>query len=544
MSSKDSQDLFDLYLKNIEQFRRQETYKWDALVCFQENWDLDAPDLRDMIERACAKTGNLLAGAKWYPRDMLKIFAQENPDRTRAALRDLLDGSDELKSRLSKFESAMDTLLKEHNQLAASRGESLAKNHFQDPRSMSIYLGLAHPGRYYLYKASMYKSLAKSTGRAVVPNKFDRVVAYQRLCDKVLHVLKSSYPSIIATSDKLLTPQQRKADPEHHLLVQDIAHFCEEWESSKAGDTLPLTFGEQQEPEDSRELNDRLVAPYGRKDFLSNVYMSGDRYDELVALLKRKHNIILQGAPGTGKTYAARRLAWVMMGERDDSRVQMVQFHQSYSYEDFVIGYRPDGRGGFEAREGAFLSFCRKAAAEPDKKWFFLIDEINRGNVSRIFGEMLMLIEGDHRGDEASLALDGSTATVPANVYVVGMMNTADRSLALIDYALRRRFGFFDMVPAFDNPTFQKDLKSHGSEKIIRLAGAVEKLNGKIAKDPALGPGFEIGHSYFSLGSTEDGDAAARSIVEYDLAPTLREYWYDDNARADREIALLRDAIK
>ena len=173
-----------------------------------------------------------------------------------------------------------------------------------------------------------------------------------------------------------------------------------------------------------------------------------------------------------------------------------------------------------------------------------MIDEINRGNVSRIFGEMLMLIEGDHRGEEISLSLDGSRASVPSNVYVIGMMNTADRSLALIDYALRRRFGFFEMVPAFSNHHFVRDLASTHSEKLTELAQAVDRLNGRIAKDPVLGPGFELGHSYFHLDAGDDGDLVARSIVEHDLAPTLHEYWYDDSERAEHEITLLRDIVK
>ena len=186
------------------------------------------------------------------------------------------------------------------------------------------------------------------------------------------------------------------------------------------------------------------IDAYTKSDFLDEVYMTEKRYENLVAVLRNKKNIILQGAPGVGKTFAARRLAWSMMGEKDDSRIEFVQFHQNYSYEDFMMGYKPV-EDGFELKYGIFYRFCQKAANQPDKEFFFIIDEINRGNMSKIFGELLMLIEKDYRGTKATLAYNGLSFSVPKNLYIIGMMNTADRSLAMIDYALRRRFSFFEV---------------------------------------------------------------------------------------------------
>ena len=266
---------------------------------------------------------------------------------------------------------------------------------------------------------------------------------------------------------------------------------------------------------------------YTKADFLHDVFLSEQRYDVLVSLLRRKKNVILQGAPGVGKTYAAKRLAYSMMGQADSSRVEFVQFHQNYSYEDFMLGYRPDG-SGFKLTEGVFYRFCQKASNDPDREYFFLIDEINRGNLSKIFGELMMLIEGDHRGEKITLAYNGLPFYVPENLYIIGMMNTADRSLAMIDYALRRRFSFFEMEPAFTSEGFLKYQAALDNETFNALVEQIKALNREITADASLGSGFRIGHSYFCL-----ADPAActtdwmRSVVEFDLLPTLAEYWFD-----------------
>ena len=206
---------------------------------------------------------------------------------------------------------------------------------------------------------------------------------------------------------------------------------------------------------------------YTKENFLSDVYISESEYDTITALLKRKKNIILQGAPGVGKTFCAKRLAWSVIGEKNNDLIKIVQFHQSYSYEDFIMGYRPNDEGGFDLTEGAFIPFCEKARNDSAHNYFFIIDEINRGNLSKIFGELLMLIESDKRGKENTINLvyGNKPFYIPDNLYLIGMMNTADRSLALIDYALRRRFAFFEMKPAFDSDGFRKYQESLSNKK-------------------------------------------------------------------------------
>ena len=270
------------------------------------------------------------------------------------------------------------------------------------------------------------------------------------------------------------------------------------------------------------------IEKYGRDDFLKEVYMSGSQYDSLVSLLKNKSNLILQGAPGVGKTFAAKRLAYSMMGEKDESRIEFVQFHQNYSYEDFMMGYKPT-ETGFELKYGIFYRFCMIAANHPEKEYFFIIDEINRGNMSKIFGELLMLIEKDYRGTKTTLAYNGMSFSVPKNLYIIGMMNTADRSLAMIDYALRRRFSFFTMVPGFNSKGFKDYQSSLASSTFDHLVDEVKNLNKAISNDKSLGAGFCIGHSYFCGHTAEENDSWIKEIVDYDIIPMLNEYWFDDS---------------
>lgn len=310
-----------------------------------------------------------------------------------------------------------------------------------------------------------------------------------------------------------------------------------EYFQNPQGSLFKLTRGEYDFIVDMiREENPVAVTTsidaYTKSDFLDDVYMTEKRYENLVAVLQNKKNIILQGAPGVGKTFAARRLAWSIMGEKDDSRIEFVQFHQNYSYEDFMMGYKPVEEG-FELKYGIFYRFCQKAANQPDKDFFFIIDEINRGNMSKIFGELLMLIEKDYRGTKATLAYNGLAFSVPQNLYIIGMMNTADRSLAMIDYALRRRFSFFEVEPGFDSDGFIQYQNSLNSETLNELISKIKDLNREISLDKSLGKGFCIGHSYF-CGRDVCTEEWLHSIVDYDILPMLREYWFDDANKLQR----------
>lgn len=282
------------------------------------------------------------------------------------------------------------------------------------------------------------------------------------------------------------------------------------------------------------------IQPYTKQDFLNDVFLTSDEYDELVGLLEHKKNLILKGAPGVGKSYAAKRLAYSVIGSIDNERVQTVQFHQSYSYEDFVIGFRPNDTGGFYLQPGPFYDFCKKAEEHEKDKYFFIIDEINRGNLSKIFGELMLLLESDKRGNENSINLlyKNEPFSVPENVYIIGMMNTADRSLAMIDYALRRRFVFYTMEPAFEKDSFKAFTANYSANNFDKVINLIIALNADIASDVALGKGFRIGHSYFCSNDIDDNKLAG--IVKYEIIPQLYEYWFDDESKAkDWESRLL-----
>lgn len=827
------------YKEHVAEIRPDEIYKWKGTACFQAHWDLDAPNFPEMLEAALAQSDNLLAGGMYFPRRMLIELAEFDAASVRTALVELLDSTDFLRDRMEAFASTMEDVNTRRNSELETQGQSSAKNTYQDPHAMSVYLAFAHPDMYYLYKASTYWDFAKMVGVSTPADKYDRAIAFFELLDSLTEWLTSTHPEVLELSDSLLDDDLRAVDPKHHILMQDIVFYAsyymkkgkekqgrqepsekchrvwmyapgenavawkefvdneimglgwdklgdlasyqsqdeiaqklqaiEDTDSSKKNDSLacwqfqnemsvgdivyakngiheivgrgivasdaryddtrqrfthirdvqwdkighwdannislptktltdwtefedevakletllgkddssltakapkdtsPTTshprywflvaspkiwsfsdiqVGEEQsytiynkngnprrvhknfleaksgdvvvgyeatpvkkivalcevsrkndesvyfkkvcdiaDPVPYEDLKDdellaqmeymrnsngslfRLTddefeeieslidddAPtaadpkpneqYIDADFLNDVYLGPDELGKLQTLLRRKKNVILQGAPGTGKTFAAKRLAWCMMGEKDASRIQMVQFHQNMTYDDFVYGYRPDDNGGFTTVPGTFVEFCRRATAHPDQDYFFIIDEINRANISKVFGELLMLIEADHRGDRLTLPVSGESFSVPANVYLIGMMNTADRGLALIDYALRRRFAFYEMQPALDNPRFAERIQALG-DPLPALVHAVEKLNRDIENDPALGRGFRIGHSYFCLGAGVDPVAAAESIVEFELVPLIEEYWFDDPDKAAKETLLIEDALK
>lgn len=286
---------------------------------------------------------------------------------------------------------------------------------------------------------------------------------------------------------------------------------------------------------------------YTEKEFLMESFINTSEYESLRERLLNKKNIIIQGTPGVGKTFLSKKLAYSIIGESNNKYIEMVQFHQNYSYEDFIMGYRPNSRGSFELNHGIFYSFCEKAKMDAEHKYFMIIDEINRGNLSKIFGELLLLIEKDKRGKENSIPLlyDSSKRFyVPENLYIIGLMNTADRSLAFMDYALRRRFSFIEIKPQFDSQKFINYVKNCRESKFLfNVLKTIENINNAILNDENLGKNFLIGHSYFcNLYNATKKDI--KNIIYFDIIPLIEEYWVNNSDKFDEYKNELLDVIK
>lgn len=519
--------LLSRYKVSFDSNWEREKYKWKAIKVFQDNWDNEADDFHGMLKKALSETYNLLASTSRLPRKMILRYAELFPEDVREMFRNLFDESLSLSSRIKTF-------IKKANSFKLPErtvdGKSLQS--YQDENAVTTYLWLRYPDKYFIYKYAEASLIADSLGcplrikKGLGTNNVRRSIA---LFNLIRGKMQEDTEINALLNGKIQSEPELYPDPEFVTLASDLGHFLSVEGKSKKGIKMSPSRGSDSSArsEDEPQLLDSIVDKpvYDFSSDPGKPFITEEVFNSYVELLRRKKNVILQGPPGVGKTFIASRIAFGVLGVKDEKRIKVIQFHQSYSYEDFVLGYKPSGNT-FKLKPGIFYKLCEEVKRTGEAH-VLIIDEINRGNMSKIFGELLMLIEKQYRGKDIDLPYSDEEYNkpfyVPENLYIIGMMNTADRSLAVIDYALRRRFGFIDLRPSFDLKAFKDYQKGLDNPHFDALIEIVKEINKE------LGNGFEIGHSFFcNLEKASCTVERLRSIVNYDILPTLREYWFDD----------------
>ncbi|MGM0561148.1 MAG: AAA family ATPase [Pseudomonadota bacterium] len=328
------------------------------------------------------------------------------------------------------------------------------------------------------------------------------------------------------------------AEQDYEYWTTKVPYFARRYGKEASSDIADFLI-EAGTAEDDEEES---LPTYGIENIIKEgCFFSRPVLEQALTRVQRKKNLILQGPPGTGKTWLAKKLAYALIGSKDRSvtreRLRVVQFHPSLSYEDFVRGWRPAGDGRLSLVDGVFLETLQAAAAEPDRPFVLLIEEINRGNPAQVFGEMLTLLEDSKRNAESAIELayrreDGERIYIPQNLHVIGTMNIADRSLALVDLALRRRFAFVTLEPQLNEAwkSWCVDRCGLPEDAVAWIDGRMAALNDEIAKDRALGPQYKVGHSYVTPieeDAVRDPANWFREVVETEIIPLLEEYWFD-----------------
>ena len=474
----------------------------------------DVQSLRDQLNRNSATGGSVL-GANRTPS-----APAQNADATTA----LLERVARLEDDLRQLRGQNDELANNQKRMSedfAKQIDDLKYKNFQEAKAGDLVIGyVTSPQREVVAVCKISKGIHQTDeGEAIEIEKLEQLtnpIAYEAL---------QANPDL-ANSEPIINNQGSlfKLTEQEYEIIRSLVDDA----------NIPVKF----------ELE-----AYDKQKAMKELFLAEPQFDEMLAALNEKKNLVLQGAPGVGKTFVAKRLAYALIESKDPQRVEVIQFHQSYSYEDFIQGFRPTPKGHFDLKHGIFHQFCRRAQRDEGRPYVFIIDEINRGNLSKIFGELMMLIEPDKRGREHAIPLAYSQDAdekfyIPENLYLIGMMNTADRSLAMVDYALRRRFRFITLRPEFSSAAFQAYLANAEAkpELVMKIVARMNALNEAIAADTKnLGPGYQIGHSYFCpRNGTNPDDGWYRRVIESEIAPLVQEYWFDNEQKVkEQRLALL-----
>lgn len=493
------------YKENFKRIDKEERYKWKAQKWFEDHWDIDDENFLEMFKISYQKAGNLLRSIQYEPLKGAVNFIETNPDKAKKLFKKLYQEKirkDNLEERYSEFIEAFNSGLEE---------TSIYK---QDLHSISVYLSFKYPNSYFIYGDSIYNGFKNLIGFEDKKSKL-KIQPMKNNDNLFLMIL-----SVVKKDEELLKMHRARLtedcyqDEELHFLVQDIAYFGSD---------------------NSEELKNMMNTDIKIEESKTDIPL----------------NTILYGPPGTGKTYNSVIYAVAIVENKplkdveneayedvtkryneykENGLIEFTTFHQSYGYEEFIEGIRPVmnsdcGDVQYEISSGAFKEFCEKAENTYNKRnHVFVIDEINRGNISKIFGELITLIEptkrlGQPEGMEAVLPYSKKSFGVPDNVYIIGTMNTADRSISTIDTALRRRFRFKEMMP---DAEVLNDVVIDG----IVVKDVLVKMNKRITV--LYDREHTIGHAYFtSLKENPTIDTLAE-IFRNSVIPLLQEYFYED----------------
>lgn len=512
-------ELIESYKANYEEITKGERYKWEALEWYKKHWDITAPDFAAMVEKAFEKTYNLLQAGQYYARKMLVGLTKENPEKVRKLLNYLHDENISLEERFDVFRNGFDELVE---------GRKTKISHYQDLHAISVYLTFEYPEKYYIYKYRVWKNCCEYLGVTlpadINKHEVNKIKHSNTLCDEILELAKNDselielyYETYADLSD---------LDVDCHLLAFDIMYYGSYYKSNES------------------DLSD--INPY---------YEEG----ETLQTNSIAKNTILYGPPGTGKTYNTACYAVAIVENKDveevleeaknnysvvfdrytsyknDELIQFVTFHQSYGYEDFIEGIKPVLETDDEEKsdvqykviDGVFKAFCEQDETINLQNKVFIIDEINRGNISKIFGELITLTEDSKRvgaNEELKVVLPYSQKPfgVPDNVYILGTMNTADRSIAALDTALRRRFSFVEMMP-------DTDVLENVIVEGVNISEMLSKMNKRI--EVLFDREHTIGHAYFIKLTNSSSIDELAEIFENKIIPLLQEYFYEDYER-------------
>jgi len=496
----------------------QEEYKWKVLPelnkeFFQE--PITAENILEkinMLQKFNPTTGTFVHFGSLID---LKEITQEKPQIVSDSLNRLFTGEELLYERIETMRKELRKIKKE-----AKIGTPL----------LGYLLAMYDYNKFPLYKDSIFQSLKKNIGKEKewksysVGMKYER---FQQLCIKMGEYLQNSnlLSDIEVNGTKIPVGITALDGQDFFFYLDKIAKP----DNGKSGDNI----GNKSKESKKTNTPDKK---YTKEEILKEIFISEKEFDEIVKLLKdsKKKQLILQGPPGTGKTFIAQRIARFIT--QNDGLVETIQFHPSYSYEDFIEGYRPK-KNGFELSDGIFKQFCTRAINDPGNNYVLIIDEINRGNLSKIFGELLFLLE--YRKESVQLTYSQEKFSLPENFYIIGTMNTADRSLAIMDYALRRRF-YFKNIKCQTSRLKQWLQENDCQISTEKLLDAIRSMNDAIEKSMHCSD-YNIGHSYFMREKLNR--ESLKEIIDFGIEPLLHEYFFDKNEKISQVISSLENLL-